>query len=91
MKANFKQVNVQMTFEGDAITVDIRKDLGNAIRRNTADIGLDETAKKIYFSDGEIEIPDEHAKDIVVIASKSFIVPIQQALKELLILKDKEE
>lgn len=90
MKVNFKNVKVQMTFEGEAISIDLRKDLGNAIRRNTADIGMDETARQIYFSDGEIEIPDEHANDIVAIASKSFIVPIQQALKELLTNKDKE-
>lgn len=91
MKVNFKSVKVQMTFEGEAISIDLRKELGNAIRRNTADIGMDETARQIYFSDEEIEIPNEHANDIIAIASKSFIVPIQQALKELLTNKDKEE
>lgn len=85
MKADFSHVKVQLTFEGEPLIFDIRKELGNNIRRNTADIGLDEVARQIYFSDGEIEIPDEYVQQIIEISSKCFIVPLQQALRKLLI------
>ena len=84
MKANFKELKVMMDFEGEPVTVDIRHALGNAIRRSTSDIGVDETARKIYFSDGEVELPDEHADAIRAVAARTFIVPVQQAVEEAL-------
>lgn len=84
MKANFKELKVMMDFEGEPVTLDIRHALGNAIRRSTADIGVDETARKIYFSDGEVELPDEHADAIRAVAAKTFVVPVQQAVEETL-------
>ena len=82
MKANFKELKVMMDFEGEPVTLDIRHALGNAIRRSTADIGVDETARKIYFSDGEVELPDEHADAIRAVVAKTFIVPVQQAVNQ---------
>lgn len=80
MKVDFSKLLVQLGFEGEPILVDIRKELGNGIRRSTADIGLDEVAKQIYFSKGEIEIPDEYV-DSILDVSRGFIVPIQEAIK----------
>ncbi|WP_308769971.1 hypothetical protein [uncultured Bacteroides sp.] len=91
MKADFSHVKVQLTFEGEPTDFDIRKELGNNIRQNTADIGLDEVARQIYFSEGEIEIPDEYVLPIIDIASKCFIVPLQQALRQLLIHENHEK
>lgn len=88
MKINFKELRVQLTFEGQPAIVDMRKALGNAIRQNTADIGLDEVARKIYFSDKEVEIPEEYINDIIAITSKSFVVPVQEAIKNILIEKN---
>lgn len=85
MKANFKDLKVKMEFEGETVSFDLRKDLGNTIRRNTADIGLDDTARLIYFSDGEIDIPDEHIDDIIKIVNKCYIVPVQQAVRDMLL------
>ena len=84
MKADFSKLSVQMGFEGEPETMDLRKELGNAIRRNTGDIGLDETARAIYFSGGEVEIPDGHADEIIRIVSRCYVVPIQEAVKQAL-------
>lgn len=64
MKANFKQLKVEVAFDRYS-DVDVRKALGNAIHASTSDIGLDDVARAIYHSEGEIEISGEHAAQIV--------------------------
>lgn len=63
MKANFKKLNVEVAFD-EFKELDLAKDLGNYIHTNTNDIGLDDTARAIYHSEGELEIPDEYAQII---------------------------
>lgn len=60
MKANFKKLSVEASFDNFA-EVDVTKALGNFIHGHTTDIGLDDTARAIYHSDGEMEISSEHA------------------------------
>lgn len=60
MKANFKKLAVEASFD-TFVEVDVTKELGNYIHAHTTDIGLDDTARAIYHSDGEIEISPEHA------------------------------
>lgn len=84
-KVNFKELSVQLTFEGQPVVLDVRKAVGNTIRQNTADIGLDELARTIYFSEGAIEIPDEYIPAILRISSTCFTVPMQQAIKKQLL------
>ena len=83
-KVNFKEMSIQLTFEGQPVVMDVRKTVGNTIRQNTADIGLDELARTIYFSEGEVEIPDEYIPAILRISSACFTVPMQQAISESL-------
>ena len=83
-KVNFKELSIQLTFEGQPVVMDVRKTVGNTIRQNTADIGLDELARTIYFSEGEVEIPDEYIPAILRISSTCFTVPMQQAISESL-------
>lgn len=83
MKVDFSKLLVQFGFEDETVLVDIRKELGNAIRRSTADIGLDEVARQIYFSNGEIDIPNEYI-DSILDVSRGFIVPIQESIKSKL-------
>ena len=64
MKANFKKLNVEVAFD-EFKEVDIAKQLGNYIHSNTNDIGLDDTARIIYHSEGEVEIEESHASLIV--------------------------
>lgn len=83
-KVDFSKVEVQLTFEGEPVEIDFRKVLGNLIHQNTPDIGLDTFARTIYFSDGEVEVPDEYIEPILRIAGNSLNVPAQNALNELL-------
>ena len=67
VKVNFKQLMVEIEF-GHLEPMDVCKPLGNCIHRGTPDIAVDDLAKDIYYSKGEIEIPSEmveHIKDIV--------------------------
>lgn len=84
MKADFSKLSVQMGFEGEPEVMDLRKELGNAIRRNTSDIGLDETARAIYFSDGAVDIPDGQADDILRIVQRCYVVPVQESVRAAL-------
>ena len=64
MIANFKNLKVEVAFE-EFKELDIRKVLGNVIHTNTSDIGLDDVARAIYHSDGNIDISEEYACQIV--------------------------
>lgn len=83
-KVDFSKLKVQLTFEGAPVEIDFRKVLGNLIHQSTPDIGLDTFARTIYFSDGEVEVPDEYIEPILRIASQGLNVPAQNALNELL-------
>ena len=85
-RVDFSKLKVQLTFEGEPVEIDFRKVLGNLIHQNTSDIGLDTFARTIYFSDGEVEVPDEYIDQILWIASQGLNVPAQNAL--IGILKD---
>lgn len=63
MKANFKNLQVEVSFDKFS-EVDVTKALGNYIHTNTTDIGLDDVAREIYYSEGEVEISSEHAEAI---------------------------
>ena len=64
MKANFKNISVEVAFD-EYRELDLAKELGNYIHTNTNDIGLDDTARAIYHSDGEMEVDDVHAQQII--------------------------
>ena len=83
-QVDFGKVKVQLTFEGNPVEMDIRKAFGNIIHQNTADLGVDELARKIYFSDGEVEIPEEYISILLDISSRNMNVPAQNAIRELL-------
>lgn len=86
MKANFKKLTVEVFF-GEYRELDVANVLGNFIHANTADIGLDDVAREIYYSEGEIEIDESHAKLILEMIKKDycdFVASIKKAIvKEL--------
>lgn len=84
IKIDFGKVMIQHTFEGDPVAVDLRKALGNKIHQTTGDLGLDELARTIYFSEGEVEIPAEYVNDIKEIVKNNYLASVQKAINELL-------
>ena len=82
MKANFKNLNVELEFDKFQ-ELDITKDLGNYIHANTPDIGMDDVARDIYRSEGEVEIPEQYAQDIVIMVKSNrcpFVVAVKKAI-----------
>ena len=82
MKVNFKKLNVEVAFDKFK-KLDLAKDLGNYIHTNTNDIGLDDTARAIYHSEGEMEVDDIHAQQIIEMIKGSecmFLVGIKRAI-----------
>lgn len=69
MKVNFKQILVEASFD-EFKEFDIAREFGNYIHSNTNDIGLDDTAREIYHSEGEIEISEEHAGMIAALVNR---------------------
>jgi hypothetical protein len=82
MKANFKKLNVEVAFD-EYRELDLAKELGNYIHTNTNDIGLDDTARAIYHSDGEMEVDDIHAQQIVYMVKSRdcvFLAGVKRAI-----------
>lgn len=85
---DFGKVMVQNTFEGEPQAVDIRKHLGNAIHQSTGDIGFDDFARTIYFSEGAVEVPGEYVEQLRIIVKETYLASVQRAINELLTIKD---
>jgi hypothetical protein len=85
---DFGKVMVQHTFEGDPVAVDMRKQLGNKIHQTTGDIGFDDLARTIYFSEGEVEVPQEYIEPLKQLVKENYLVSVQRAFNELLTIKD---
>ena len=88
MKIDFTKIKVQVSFDGTHQTFNIAKDVGNAMMYNgsvIADIGFEELAKKIYYSDGEVDIPHEYVPFIArVISEANYIAAIKRHLLKVL-------
>ena len=85
---DFGKVMVQHTFEGDPVEVDMRKQLGNKIHQTTGDIGFDDFARTIYFSEGEVEVPQEYIEPLKQLVKENYLASVQRAFNELLTIKD---
>ena len=63
MKVNFRIIEVQVSFEGEKRVFDIAREIGNMMMYNGSillDIGLDDLDRTIYYSDGEVEVPERY-------------------------------
>lgn len=82
MKANFKNIRVEVAFD-EFKELDIAKQLGNYIHSHTPDIGLDDVAREIYHSEGSVEIPETYIENIVELVLDSqcmFVAAVKKAI-----------
>lgn len=79
-QVNFKELNVEVEID-QYQALDFRKEVGNAIHRQAVTIPMDELARKIYHSDGPVEIENEDYEMMKAIVSKSFALIILQAVE----------
>ena len=91
MKINFKKFEAQTSFEGSKKTFDIAETLGNEMMFNTSvllDIGFEDLAKAIYYSEGEVDIPERYAPAIEkVVRNSSFIAAVKREMVKQLSIK----
>nr|DAG98140.1 MAG TPA: hypothetical protein [Herelleviridae sp.] len=91
MKVNFKKIEVQTSFEGGKRTFDVAENLGNEMMYNGSvllDIGFEELAKSIYYSEEGVEIPQRYRQAIVQVVQESkFYASIKRELIKLLSIK----
>ena len=76
-KINFKRLEVQTSFDGTKQTFDVAKTVGNMMMYNGSillDIGFEDLAKRIYYSDGEVEVDERYAKAIVECVRQSQLI-----------------
>lgn len=88
MKVNFKKLRVEVSF-GDFKELDVAEAVGNFIHSVTSDIGLDDIAREIYYSTGEIELSEKHANLIICLIEDDRCSLIA-AIKKAIIIKLKE-
>ena len=88
MKVNFRIIEVQVSFEGEKRVFDIAREIGNMMMYNGSillDIGFEDLARTIYYSDGEVEVPERYCKAIIeVVKQSSFIAAIKCEVINLL-------
>ncbi len=84
MRINFKAFEAQTSFEGAKQTFNITHDLGNMMMYNSSillDIGFEDLAKEIYYSEVEVEVPEQYCKAIIeVVKQSSFIATIKREI-----------
>jgi len=83
MKINFKKIEVT-DLDGNKSTLDISKELGNAIYKQTTDIGELDFAREIYHK-GEIELSiDQIAIVHKYMDSGGFFAFVKEGVEKLL-------
>ena len=87
-KIDFTKMEVQVSFDGTKRVLNIAKVLGNDMMYNGSvimDIGFEELARKIYFSDGLVEVPDQYVQPMLrVINECNYIAAVKRHLNALL-------
>ena len=85
---NYRIIEVQVSFEGEKRVFDIAREIGNMMMYNGSillDIGFEDLARTIYYSDGEVEVPERYCKAIIeVVKQSSFIAAIKREVINLL-------
>lgn len=88
MKIDFTKIEVQVSFDGTRKTFNIAKNVGNDMMYNGSvikDIGFEELARQIYFSDGDVEIPPQYIQSLLqVVLESNYLATIKRYLISVL-------
>lgn len=94
VRINFKELKVEVGVDQFELQ-DWRKAMGNALHRASESVPMSELARKIYYSEGPIDILEEDFKTMLVLlgtALKRFLVDaVAKAGEESETNKNKEE
>lgn len=90
-QVNFKELSIELEIDKFQ-TMDWRRDIGNKLHQQAVTIPIDELGRKIFHSDGPVDIEDEEYGIMMSIVSNSFSLIVKQAIERSTIeLKKKEE
>lgn len=88
MKIDFTKVKVPVSFEGQTETYNVAKILGNAMMFNGSvllDIGFEDLARQIYYSTGEVDVPDQYRRAVLAVVKEiQFCASVKRELLKLL-------
>lgn len=88
MKINFKNMELPVSFDGTKKNFDITELLGNYMMYNGSiimDIGFEELAKEIYYSKGEVEVPEKYINAIKqVVMQAPFLATVKREVIRML-------
>jgi hypothetical protein len=81
-KIDFSKVEYE-NIDGKKAVVDVRIGIGNQIYFNAQDIAVRDLGRKIYKSEGEIELTDEEAQVVINVANSMPIVYREPIVEKL--------
>ena len=83
MKVNFATIALK-DIEGNVITADFQKQIGNLLYMQGGNIEECELGKRIYFADGEVELSDKDVEAVRrIIMGYSYIA--KQAIEDAIV------
>lgn len=87
-KVNFRTLEVQTSFDGERQRFDVAKTVGNMMMYNGSvllDIGFEDLAKEIYYSEGEVEVPAQYAGAVKEVVRQSQLIAAikREVIKQL--------
>lgn len=68
---NFKELEIEVGID-QYQKHDLRKEIGNALHRASESVPMSDLARKIYYSEGSIEIPDDEFEDMMKLIKPGF-------------------
>ena len=86
MKIDFRRITVE-DIEGNPITIDVSKELGNDMYLNAQDIAEADLGHDIYHN-GEMELTDEQAAMVAKYVERGFKAFVKKSLLPMLEKKD---
>ena len=83
-KIDFTHLEVPVSFDGTKQMFNVAKSLGNAMMYNGSvlmDIGFEDLARRIYYSEGEVEVEGKYVAPIEqVVKDSNFIATIKREI-----------
>nr|DAU37098.1 MAG TPA: hypothetical protein [Caudoviricetes sp.] len=84
MKIDFTKLSVETSYDKFE-NIDVTKNLANLIHRCTTDYGLDDWGRELYYSDGEIEVPEKYIPAVLqFVDGSTFLACVKVAIKKVL-------
>lgn len=78
-QVNFKTVKVETSIDNFEV-VDLRKEIGNALYKRAESVTQDDLARKIFHSDGPVDIEDQDYAEMMQVIEKSFVRYVHVAI-----------